>query len=77
MNLKMRLITASYRQSDVTVELYGRTADGKSVTALYFGFKPYFYYVNPDDECIKKLRRILSFWICRIKHCFLMAGTRM
>ncbi|KJE49172.1 MULTISPECIES: DNA-directed DNA polymerase [unclassified Acidiplasma] len=71
MNLKMRLITASYRQSDVTVELYGRTADGKSVTALYFGFKPYFYYVNPDDECIKKIKENPEFLDMQDKTLFL------
>ena len=45
MNIKMRIVAASYRQSDVTVELYGRTDDNKSITALYYGFKPYFEYV--------------------------------
>jgi DNA polymerase I len=55
MNIKMRIIAASYRQSDVTVELYGRTADNKSITALYYGFKPYFDYVEPDEECLKTI----------------------
>ncbi len=51
----MRLVSASYRQRDVAVELFGRTADGKSVSALYFGFKPYFYVVSPDQEYVKNL----------------------
>ncbi len=38
----MRVLVASYRSRDVAVELFGRTDDGRSVTALYFGFRPYF-----------------------------------
>ena len=42
MQIQMRIITASYRREDVVVELYGKTRDGESVTALYYGFKRYF-----------------------------------
>ncbi len=61
MKIIMRLITASYRQNDVTVELFGRCSDGKSVTALYFGFGPYFDYVEPDDKCMKKIMETPEF----------------
>ncbi len=61
MKIIMRLITASYRQNDVTVELFGRCSDGKSVAALYFGFKPYFDYVDPDDTCIRKIEENSEF----------------
>ena len=63
MKIIMRLITASYRQNDVTVELFGRCSDGKSVAALYFGFKPYFDYVDPDDTCIRKIEENSEFII--------------
>ncbi|SMD31500.1 replicative DNA polymerase I [Picrophilus oshimae DSM 9789] len=71
----MRLIAASYRQRDVTVELYGRADDGSSVTALYFGFKPYFYYVNPDEECIEKIKNNDEFISMEEKDLFLNGET--
>lgn len=49
MQIQMRIITASYRREDVVVELYGKTREGKSVTALYYGFNPYFDVVEPDE----------------------------
>lgn len=52
MNVKMRILVASYRRKDVAVELFGRTEDGKSVTALYFGFQPYFDLVEPNKACL-------------------------
>ncbi len=48
----MRILVASYRRKDVAVELFGRTEDGKSVTALYFGFQPYFDLVEPNKACL-------------------------
>ena len=52
----IRLLTASYsREEDgVVVELYGKTRDGKSVVALYRGFKPYFYLVEPPETLIEE-----------------------
>ena len=61
MQIVMRLLTASYRTSDVTVELYGKTPDGKSVTALYSGFKPYFDIVEPAESCVVKYRNNPEF----------------
>lgn len=52
MNVKMRILVASYRREDVAVQLFGRTEDGKSVTALYFGFEPYFDLVEPNNACL-------------------------
>lgn len=52
MNVKMRILVASYRREDVAVELFGRTEDGSSVTALYFGFQPYFDLVEPNKACL-------------------------
>ncbi len=50
MKVSFRLIAASYRRDDVAVELFGKTTDGKSVTALYFGFRPYFDVIEPDEK---------------------------
>ncbi len=67
----MRLVAASYRQSDVAVELYGRMEDGSSVTALYFGFKPYFDYVEPDESCIELIKNNPEFLKMEDKNLFL------
>ena len=56
MQIDMRIIAASYRREDVAVELYGRSRDGRSVTALYFGFSPYFDVVEPDDKYISNIK---------------------
>ena len=71
MKIKMRIVAASYRQSDVTVELYGRTEDNKSITALYYGFKPYFDYVEPDEDCIKNIKSNPEFIRMEDKNLFL------
>ena len=71
MKIKMRIVAASYRQSDVTVELFGRTEDNHSITALYYGFKPYFDYVEPDEECIKNIKNNPEFIKMEDKNLFL------
>ena len=54
---KVRLLTASYsRMDDVTVELFGKTDDGRSITVRYRGFKPYFYLVEPPSGILADLR---------------------
>ena len=54
---KVRLLTASYsRLDDVTIELFGKTDDGRSITARYRGFKPYFYLVEPPSGILADLR---------------------
>ncbi len=55
MKVSFRIIAASYRMEDVAVELFGRSLDGRSVTALYFGFKPYFDVVEPDEHYISTI----------------------
>jgi DNA polymerase I len=52
----IRLIGASYKkmQDDLAIHLYGKTRDGKSVAAKYSGFEPYFFYVEPDSESLRK-----------------------
>ena len=71
MKIKMRVIAASYRQSDVTVELFGRTKNNESITALYYGFKPYFDYVDPDDECINIIKNNPEYIRMEDKNLFL------
>ena len=56
MKLSFRIVVASYRTNDVAIELFGRTADGKSVTALFFGFKPYFYVIGPSPDLQRNLK---------------------
>ena len=57
MKIRLRIVASSYRQRDVTVELFGRTDDGRSATALYFGFKPYFDIVAPSDTFMDSFRK--------------------
>lgn len=61
MRVQMRIITASYRREDVVIELYGKTSEGKSVTALYYGFNPYFDVVDPDELYINSIKRNPDF----------------
>lgn len=56
MKFKIRILVASYRRSDIAIELYGRTDSGESITALYFGFQPYFDLVNPGNACLMRYR---------------------
>lgn len=71
MEVSFRIVAASYRREDVAVELFGRTKEGKSVTALYPGFRPYFDLVEPpkayldalvsNDEFVKVEDKVL--WV--------------
>ncbi len=53
----IRLIGASYKkmEGDLAVHLYGKTADGKSVTVRFTGFEPYFYVVEPPPDIVEML----------------------
>jgi DNA polymerase I len=54
----VRLLSVSYtRAGDVTVQLFGRTRDGRSITALHQGFKPYFYISEPENSVIQRLKQ--------------------
>ncbi|HKM13463.1 MAG TPA: DNA polymerase domain-containing protein [Candidatus Methanomethylophilaceae archaeon] len=61
----VRLLSASYIQNDedVSIELFGKTREGKSITVLAHGFRPYFFIVDPTPEIeskLKKDREVLS-----------------
>lgn len=55
-----RLLSATYRRTDddqLSVELYGKVDDGRSLVARYVGFEPYFHLVEPDDATVETLRK--------------------
>ena len=54
----IRLITASYSNDtagNVFVELFGKTRDKKSITLLCYGFDPYFFIVDPNENAERAL----------------------
>ena len=55
-----RLLSATYRRTEddqLSVELYGKVEDGRSLMARYVGFEPYFHLVEPDDATVETLRK--------------------
>ena len=48
----VRLFAASYKQEgeEMVIELYGKTREGKSITVLSRGFRPYFYIIEPNPD---------------------------
>ncbi|MEW6069349.1 MAG: DNA polymerase II, partial [Candidatus Thermoplasmatota archaeon] len=55
---EMRILSTSYErknEEEAIIELYGRTKEGKSIVARYYGFKPYFFIVEPAKEWLEKL----------------------
>lgn len=58
-NWDVRLLTASYAQSgdEILVELFGKTREGKSITVLAHGFRPYYFIVRPTPAAEEKLGR--------------------
>lgn len=56
----VRLLSATYRRAEndqLAVEMYGTLDDGRSITARYTGFEPYFHVVQPDQGTIEQLRK--------------------
>lgn len=53
----IRLISASYTMDgeEPVVELFGKTRDRESITALCHGFRPYFFVVDPTEDLEKVL----------------------
>ncbi len=76
MQLRMRILVASYRREDVTIELYGRTDDGMSVTALYYGFKPYFDLVEPEDSIVEEMKNDPEYFRMEEKTLWYMGRNR-
>ncbi len=61
MQVRMRIISASYRTDDTRVELFGRCDDGRSATVLCGGFDPYIDVVEPTDAEISGIKKNLEF----------------
>ena len=57
--LDLRILTASYVQdgNEPAVELFGRSRDGRSVTVLAYGLRPYIFIVEPDPGLAESLRK--------------------
>ncbi len=51
-SVELFLLDGSYQAVDdgVVVELFGRTREGRSLVARYYGFRPYFLLVEPTHE---------------------------
>ncbi|MGP6294374.1 DNA-directed DNA polymerase [Caldiplasma sukawensis] len=54
---RIRIISASYRRSDIKIEIFGRSDAGESVTLLTGGFLPYFDVVEPREEELNGIRK--------------------
>lgn len=55
----VRLLSASYIQNDedVSIEMFGKTREGKSITVLAHGFRPYFFIVDPTPAIEEKMKK--------------------
>ena len=53
----VRILCSSYssRNNEATVELYGKTRGGESITLLDKGFRPYFFIIDPADSLAEQL----------------------
>ncbi len=56
--VELFLLGGSYRalENGVVIELYGKTRDGTSVVARYYGFRPYFMITDPTDDVLQRLK---------------------
>jgi DNA polymerase I len=71
--VELFLLEGSYQavEDGVVVELFGRTRDGASLVARYYGFRPYFVVTEPTDEVRARLRadpeiiefRDITMWV--------------
>ena len=61
MKVSIRIISTSYRTYDTELEIFGRTADGRSVTALTGNFDPYFDVIEPKQEEIEGIKKNPEF----------------
>jgi DNA polymerase I len=56
--VELFLLEGSYQavEDGVVIELFGRTKDGSSLVARYYGFRPYFEITEPTEEVRARLR---------------------
>ena len=45
----------------MSLQLYGRTKEGRSITAIYDDFQPYFHIVEPSPEALDALEKIPNY----------------
>ncbi|EQD63218.1 DNA polymerase family B, partial [mine drainage metagenome] len=78
MQVRMRLVSASYsfREEPLAVELFGRTEDGRSVTAIYYGFSPYFDVIDPQQREIDGIKKNPEFVRMEEKSLLVMGEMR-
>jgi DNA polymerase, archaea type len=64
-DFELFLVGGSYKTfgDGVVVELFGRTRDGESIVARYYGFQPYFVVCEPTEEQRARLQR--APWVVR------------
>jgi DNA polymerase I len=72
------LLGGTYRALgiEVVVELYGKTRDGTSLVARYYGFRPYFVLTDPTEEVRARLKAEpqvgevsdISVWVAGAEH---------
>ncbi len=57
MDERIRILAGSYRSVDdgVRIELFCKDEEGRSVTLLYDGFRPYFHLIDPPKKLIEYL----------------------
>ena len=55
---KICILSGTYtiENGETVIVLFGKTAEGKSITARYYGFKPYFYIVEGTQRIINILK---------------------
>ncbi|MGD1060574.1 MAG: DNA polymerase II, partial [Methanomassiliicoccales archaeon] len=56
----VRLITATYKRpsdSELVIEMFGKTTDGRSITIRYSDFLPYFHVFGASEELVQGLRK--------------------
>ena len=55
----VRILCSSYnpRNDQATVELYGKTRGGESITLLAKGFHPYFFIIDPAESLAAQLSK--------------------
>jgi DNA polymerase, archaea type len=64
-DLELFLVGGAYKSfgDGVVVELFGRTRNGESLVARYYGFEPYFIVCEPTDEQRSRLKK--EPWVVR------------
>ena len=73
----VRILCSSYSSKDdeATVELFGKTRGGESITLLAKGFHPYFFIIDPAESLASQLAKDKD--VVEVKDDELMVRGRM